>query len=124
MEEEGEGREGPLHVASFDTSEGKDSVFDEDVEGKGVDALLIEHDKPLFRDCSTDLILQFDNLFQFCVDKASFALDEFLTLFGRRVKKSGIDFTFLVFQRYIQSQDVSVFNPFWHVGMTCPVVED
>lgn len=60
-----------FHVASLGAAERDNVVFCEDVEGKRVDALLVDDDKALLRVVSADGLLQVDNLFEFCVDKST-----------------------------------------------------
>src|ERR1700738_3169237 len=52
----------PLHVASFYTSQGEYTIFDEDIEGQWINALLIEDNKALLWIGTADLVFEFDNL--------------------------------------------------------------
>jgi len=91
-----ENEHSPLHVSPLSPSESEDSVLDEDVEGHGVDSLLVdENERPrllLGVDVLiADEVLELDNLLELGVHEPTFRLDELLSLLGVRVEEGGVD---------------------------------
>lgn len=112
-----------LHVSSLGAAEGEDVVFSEDVEGEGVDSFLVDDDEVFLGVRATDLLFELDDPSQFLVDKFPLRGYELVSLFGTVVVESGVDFRFLVFQRYIQGENVCIFNSLRHIWMSCAMVQ-
>lgn len=87
----------------------------------------------------TDGILELDNLLQSVVDKSSLRFDQLLPLLGGRVEESRVDLAihelsptvqgagslrFLVFERYVQSEDESILDLLGHIRMPSSVIHD
>ena len=71
-------------------------MLDQDVEGHGVDSLLVDEDERprlLLRVdvLIADEVLELDNLLELGVHEPTFRLDELLSLLGVRVEEGGVD---------------------------------
>jgi hypothetical protein len=142
-----EGKHAPLHVAPLCTAQGENAIFCKDVEGQGINSLLINHNKtlPFFSRVYclvTDQILELYNFLHPLVCEFTYRLDEFLTLLRRRVEESRIHFAvvplvnaaestieenglrLLVLQADVERQNVSVLALLGHVWMTRVMVKN
>ena len=88
-----EGKRAPLHVAPLCTAQGENAILCKDVEGQGINSLLVNHDKalPLLLGVNrliADQILELHDFLHPLVRKFAFRLDQFLTLLCRRIEES------------------------------------
>ena len=81
-----------LHVATLCAAQSKDAVLGENIQGQGVDALLVDNDEVLLAVGSTNLLLQVDNLLELGVNEPSLTLDKLVALLGGRVEEARVDF--------------------------------
>lgn len=112
-----------LHVAALGAAQGEDAVLGQDVEGQGVDALLVDDDEALLGVAAADLVLELDDLLQLGVDEAPLALHQLVPLLGARVVEARVDLRLLVLQADVHRQDVRVLQPLRHVRVPRAVVQ-
>lgn len=111
-----------LHVPSLGAAEAEDALLGKDVEGEGVDALLIDHNErlPLLADRS----LEIDDRTAPLVEPLALGLHELLAFLGIGVEEAGLDLRLLVLKGHVARHDVAAVQDLGHVGMTSAVIED
>ena len=111
-----------LHVPSLGTAEAEDALLGKDVEGEGVNTLLIDHNERLA--LLADRSLEIDDRTAPLVEPLALGLHELLPLLGIGVEETGLDLRLLVLKGHVARHDVAVVQHLGHVGMTSAVVED
>lgn len=83
-----------LHVAALGATQSKNVVLGKNVQRQRVNALLVDHNKPILgKFASAHRVFEIDNLAQLVVNVLTLALHELLTLLRRRVEEATVDLT-------------------------------
>lgn len=129
-----------LHIAALGTTECHDTFASEGVKRNWVNALLVHYDKTrlgisLASGLVANLAFQIDDGLNSLVNELTFGLNELVAFLGRLVKEARVNFTklgqkctnnlrFLVFQRNVAGENVSVSDTLWHIGVTAAVIHN
>mmetsp|Transcript_5410 Transcript_5410/g.16070 ORF Transcript_5410/g.16070 Transcript_5410/m.16070 type:complete len:288 (+) Transcript_5410:876-1739(+) len=96
----------------------------EHLQGRGVDAFLVDdHEGPLVL-LGADLLLECDNLPDLLVRELALGLHQLVALLRRAVEEAGVHLALLVLQGDVARQDVALLQPLGHVGVPCAVIQD
>jgi hypothetical protein len=95
----------PLHISPLRPSQRKDPILDQNIQTHRIDTLLVDQYESLWllptpNSLVTNGILELDNLLQLRIDKPSFGLDQFFSLFRRRIEETRVDLAIVVISLY------------------------
>jgi hypothetical protein len=112
-----------LTVSSLCAADTHDAVAGEDLEGGGVNTLLVD-DNEVLVGAVTEALLELDDLHDSVVSELSLGLDELLSLIGVGPEEAGVDLGLLVLEGDVEAHDVTVLEAGWHVVLATTVIED
>mmetsp|Transcript_4365 Transcript_4365/g.8019 ORF Transcript_4365/g.8019 Transcript_4365/m.8019 type:complete len:233 (+) Transcript_4365:492-1190(+) len=116
------GKSQSFHVATFGTTQTQNTLLGKDVEGKRINALLINHDKTL--SFLADVSLKVNDEFAPFIQPFAFTFHQLFSFLGIAIKESRLHFCLFIFKRDIARHDVTICQRRWHVGMTSSMIQD
>mmetsp|Transcript_9799 Transcript_9799/g.25057 ORF Transcript_9799/g.25057 Transcript_9799/m.25057 type:complete len:363 (+) Transcript_9799:362-1450(+) len=113
----------PFHIPLLRPPESDNAVLLQDIQGKGIDALLVNHNEALSRVLAAHLVLQLDDLVDTLVRVLPLGRHHLLALVGIAVEEARVHLTLVVLQGNVAGQDVAVFVVLGHVGVPRAMVQ-
>jgi len=111
-----------LHVAALCTADTDNTSLLQEIEGDGVDTVLVDEDEGAV--LADDLLLEGDDLVNLVVSELALSSNKLLALCGGLVHHGGVDHGLLVLERDVAHEDVSVLRALGHVGVSGAVIKD
>jgi hypothetical protein len=112
-----------LHVPPLGSPQCQNAVLCENIQTQRVDALLVDEHEILLRIAPADVLLQFHNFLQLCIDEPSLALDKLVSLLSAGVEKARVDLRLLVLQAHVECEYERILHALGHIWMPRTVVQ-
>jgi len=117
------GKGNTLTVSLLAATDAHDAGSGEDLEGGGVNTLLVDNDEVLVG-ALAELLLEGNNLVDSVVGELTLGSDQLLSLVGVGPEEAGVDFGLLVLEGGVQAEDVTVLHAGGEVAVSATVIED